>query len=155
MMPAVLALLTTGTALALAASGPAREIRVLLLAPKSSGVALRVRVDKLEEAITQARGQLRLVDSLSDAEVIVEFTDYARVQGSGGEMECHWTGQFKALVPKDPRATERFVLLLRGAKAADVNQATPTLANVLARALGRQGQRTESEDVGGIATGWS
>ena len=140
-----LTLATLGAALSLGAPATAQEIRALLLVPRSSSVVVRVQVDKLEEAITQTRSQLVLVESLSDAEVIVEFTDYSRREGPGDELECRWTGQFKALVPADPKTPERFVLSLRGPTATDVRRAASMLTDVLAKALGRQGRRTDSK----------
>jgi len=141
-----LSLVAIAAALSLATPATAQEIRLLLLVPRSSDLVVRVQVDKLEKAITQARGQLVLVDSLSDADVIVEFTGYSRREGVGGELECRWTGRFKALVPADPGVTERFVLSRRGPKATDVDEAAAMLTDVLAKALRRQGQRTGSKD---------
>ncbi len=96
----------------------AETIRILFVASRDAGVD--VQVERLERAIEESGGPLALAGSLSDAHVVVQFTEYRRSRGEKGEPLFHWVGQAKLLKPPEEMTVsatplpERFVLLVIG-----------------------------------------
>ena len=55
------------------------------------------QVRKLERAIRESQGPLAITESLSEAHVVVQFTEYRRSIGEKGEPLFYWVGQSKLL----------------------------------------------------------
>jgi hypothetical protein len=117
----------------------ADEIRILFVAARDIGVEVQVR--KLERAIRESGGPLAVTESLSEAHVVVQFTEYRRSIGAKGEPLFHWVGQAKLL--KKPEAMtvsatplpERFELLVIGEDGMEEQRALKSLELMLSKTL--------------------
>jgi hypothetical protein len=74
----------------------ADEIRVLFVSSRGAG-PVDAQVKKLEQAIGEGQGPLVVAESLSEAHVVIQFTEYRRSIGEKGEPLFHWVGQAKLL----------------------------------------------------------
>jgi hypothetical protein len=77
----------------------ADEIRILLAASRDAGVELQIR--KLERAIRESEVPLAIAESLTDAHVVVQFTEYRRSIGKDGELLFRWAGEARLLKQPD------------------------------------------------------
>jgi hypothetical protein len=124
----------------------ADEIRILFVAARDAG-PLDAQVRKLERAIGEGRSVLAVAESLSEAHVVVQFTEYRRSIGEKGEPRFHWVGQAKLL--KQPAemtvsATplpERFELLVIGEDGTEEQRALKSLELMLSKTLRPRGHR--------------
>lgn len=96
----------------------ADDIRIFLAVSRDPGVDAQVR--QLERAIAARGGPLAIAESLSEAHVVIQFTEYWRTTGTKGEPLFHWAGHAKLLkLPEEMTVSrtplpERFGLLAIG-----------------------------------------
>ena len=118
----------------------ADEIRILFVLPRDAGV-VDIQVRKLERAIGESQGPLAVAQSLSEAHVVVQFTEYRRSIGQKGEPLFHWVGQAKLLEqPKEMTVSatplpERFELLIIGEDGRGELRAMKSLERMLSKTL--------------------
>jgi hypothetical protein len=123
-----------------AAASASEQIRILVLAPRDAG-ALDIRVSQLEQAIRTGTGPLKIVDNLSDAHVVVQFTDHRRRIGDKGEPMYRWIGEIKLLrTPKEMTVsetplTDHFELVVIGDEGKEAPRAAKCLEQMLTRAF--------------------
>ena len=141
----------------LAATGPiatssmvrAADVSILLVPPRDAG--LQAKIWKLEEAIRDSHRELALAETLADAHVIIQFTDYRRSTGEKGVPLFHWIGQAKLL--RQPEAMtisttplpERFELLVIGDDASESQQALKSLELMLSKTLRPRRPRVDKD----------
>jgi hypothetical protein len=129
----------------------ADEIRILFIGARDIGVEVQVR--KLERAIRESRGPLAIAESLSEAHVIVQFTEYRRSIGEKGEPLFHWVGQAKLL--RQPKAMtvgatplpERFELVVIGEDGREELRALKSLELMLSKTLRPRARRPAKEAI--------
>jgi hypothetical protein len=118
----------------------ADAIRILFVLPRDAGV-LDIQVRRLERAIEESRGPLAVAQSLSDAHVVVEFTEYRLSIGNKGEHLFHWVGQAKLIgQPEEMTVSatplpERFTLLIIGEDGRGELRAMKSLERILTKTL--------------------
>lgn len=101
----------------------AEEIRILLVASRDPGVETQIR--RLERAIRESEGPLVIAESLSEAHVVVQFTEYQRSIAEKGEPLFTWVGQAKLLKQPEEMTVsstplpEQFRLLVIGDKGKE------------------------------------
>jgi hypothetical protein len=130
----------------------ADEIRILFASSHDAG-AVDAQVRKLEQAIGEGRGPLAIAESLSEAHVVVQFTEYRRSIGEKGEPLFHWVGQAKLL--KQPKemivsATplpERFELLVIGEDGREELRAVKALELMLSKTLRPKARKPVEEAI--------
>jgi hypothetical protein len=121
----------------------APPIRVLLV-PSSESSPLSRHVAHFEQSLKRSSGPLVRVATLSEADVIVQFTAYRRTVGDKGQTQDWWQGEFKPLKVSlrdtrlGPPVPERFALLVADRVSGDAEAAVELLAKLLSRALGRE-----------------
>jgi hypothetical protein len=129
----------------------ADEIRILFVAAHDIGVEAQVR--KLERAIGQGRGTLALAESLAEAHVVVQFTEYRRSIGEKGEPLFHWVGQAKLLKPPKEMTVsatplpERFELLVIGEDGREELRALKSLELMLSKTLRPRDRKPAKEAI--------
>ena len=118
----------------------ADEIRILFVVPRDAGV-VDGQVRKLERAIGESHGPLAVAMSLSEAHVVIQFTEYRRSIGEKGEPLFRWVGQAKLLEqPKEMTVSatplpERFELLVIGEDGTEQQRALKSLELMLSKTL--------------------
>jgi hypothetical protein len=128
----------------------AAEIRLRLVV-NHDDIAVYDHVRRLERAIKNGSGSLVLVESLSDAHILLDFTAYRHSVDGEGQPLRHWFGQAKLL--KRPEGMtlrnplpERFELLAIGEDGKDEGErAAQLLEQMLSKAL-RPRARASSKD---------
>ena len=75
------------------------EIRVLFVPPQD--LATRVQTKALEAAIAHKSHSVRVVNDLTDAHVLLQFTEYRIEQRKTDGPWRWWEGRVKALIPAD------------------------------------------------------
>lgn len=129
----------------------ADEIRVLFVVPRDA--ELNVQVSKLERAIGEGHGPVALAESLSDAHVVVQFTEYRRSLGDKGQPLFHWRGQAKLLKQPEERTVsstallEHFELLVIGEDGRGERRALELLETMLNKALRPKGRKPAQEPI--------
>ena len=119
----------------------ADEIRILLFVSSRDAGPMEAQVRKLERAIGEGRGTLALAESLGEAHVVVQFTEYRRSIGEKGEPLFHWVGQAKLLKPPKEMTVsaiplpERFELLVIGEEGREELRALKSLELMLSKTL--------------------
>ena len=127
----------------------ADPIRVLFVVPRDA--ELKVQVSKLERAIAEHPGALALAQSLREAHVVVQFTDFRRSTGDKGEPAFHWIGQAKLLRQPEERTVsstslpEEFELVVIGEDGRGERRALELLETMLNKTL-RPKARTPAKD---------
>jgi hypothetical protein len=129
----------------------ADEIRILFVA--SGDVGVEVQVKKLERAIRESQGPLAVTESLSEAHVVVQFTEYSRSIGEKGEPLFHWVGQAKLL--RQPEAMtvsatplpEQFELLVSGEAGREHQRALKLLELMLSKTLRPRARKPVKEAI--------
>jgi len=127
----------------------AEDIRILLVPPRDA--ALEVQVRKLEQAIRESHRPLAVAESLGDAHVILQFTDYRRSTGEKGEPQFHWIGQGRLLRPPDAMTItatplpDHFELLVIGEDGSESQRAVTSLELMLSKTL-RPGRPPSAKD---------
>jgi hypothetical protein len=128
-----------------------RDIRVLLLPPRVRGNVAQQRLDDFALAIARDGSPLVVVEHLDEADVIVELTDYSRRLNQKGTPEQRWVDSFKVVAgvhverPTRRPAPEHFTLVVTGPDEWGQRRAVAVLADLLAKALGRQKPRATPE----------
>jgi hypothetical protein len=136
---------------AIASSSTARAADISILLVPARDAALQVRIWKLEQAIRDSHRQLAVAETLADAHVIVQFTDYRRSTGAKGVPVSHWVGQARLL--RQPEAMtisatplpERFELLAIGEDGSDSQRALKALELLLSKTLRPRRPRVEKD----------
>ena len=129
----------------------ADEIRILLVASRDAGVDAQVR--KLEQAIGERQGPLVVAESLVEAHVVVQFTEYRRSIGEKGEPLFHWVGQAKLLkLPEEMTVSatplpERFELLVIGDDGSQQQLALKLLELMLSKTLRPRARKAVKEAI--------
>ena len=137
------AALLAGAALAVLATpatASSEETRVLLLVPRGD-VALAAHTARLEEAIRTVRGPIRLVESLSSAEVVVELMEYRRDVTKDGQPLRKWIAQYALVSPRhltgqSMDAPQKFQLVVVGPDGDALARAVELLERALRQATG-------------------
>jgi hypothetical protein len=84
--------------------GSAEEIRVFFVASRDR--AVDARIVALEQAVAQSRGPLAVAESVSDAHVVLQVTDYKDWIGRTGGRNRRWRGHASLLrVPDGMRVS--------------------------------------------------
>lgn len=117
----------------------ADEIRILIVASRDIGLEAQVR--KLERAIRERQGPLAIAESLSEAHVVIQFTEYRRSVAERDVPLFHWVGQAKLLkLPEEMTVSattplpERFELVVIGEDGGEL-QALKSLELMLSKTL--------------------
>jgi hypothetical protein len=130
----------------------ADEIRILFVVPRDAAV-VDSQVRKLEQAIAGSQGPLTVALSLSEAHVVVQFTEYRRSIGEKGEPLFHWVGQAKLLEqPKEMTVSatplpERFELLVIGEDGREQQRALKSLELMLSKTLRPRARKPVKEAI--------
>jgi hypothetical protein len=130
----------------------ADEIRILFVVPRDAAV-VDSQVRKLEQAIAGSQGPLTVALSLSEAHVVVQFTEYRRSIGEKGEPLFHWVGQAKLLEqPKEMTISatplpERFELLVIGEDGREQERALKSLELMLSKTLRPRARKPVKEAI--------
>jgi len=117
----------------------ADEIRILFVVSRDAGVDAQVR--QLERAIEESRGPLAIAESLIEAHVVVQFTEYRRSTGEKGEPLSHWVGEAKLLKQPEEMTVsatplpERFELLVIAEDGREQQRAFKALELMLSKTL--------------------
>ena len=118
----------------------ADEIRILFVSSRDAG-PMDAQVRKLERAIGEGRGTLALAESLGEAHVVVQFTEYRRSIGEKGEPLFHWLRQAKLLKPPKEMTVsatplpEQFELLVIGEEGREELRALKSLELMMSKTL--------------------
>ena len=129
----------------------ADEIRILFVSSRDGPVDAQVR--KLERAIGEGHGALVVAESLSEAHVVVQFTEYRRSIGEKGEALFHWVGQAKLLKQPEEmtvsatRLPERFELLVIGEDGSEERRALKSLELMLSKTLRPKARKPAREAI--------
>lgn len=124
-------------------SSAAEAIHVLMLMPRAAGPVSQ-QVESVERALFGLRGSLVVVESLADADAIVQLREHRRTAEENGDQRHEWTGSFKLLAPPSRRAgfqpptPERFTMVFKGPEEDGALFAAKALTRMLMQALGRQ-----------------
>lgn len=117
----------------------ADQIRVLFVAARDAEVDLQVAM--LERAIRQSPGPLALAGNLTEAHVVIRFTQHRRSTGKDGEPLFHWMGEAKLLkLPEGMTVSatplsERFGLVVIGKEGNEPHRALELLETVLTKTI--------------------
>jgi hypothetical protein len=126
-------------------------VRVLFVTSRDPGVD--VHVSRLEQAVSESHGPLAIAETLSDAHVVVQFTDYRRTVGEKGEPLFRWVGQARLLTLPEGRTRtdkplpERFELLVIGDRGNQELRALELLEKMVSKALRPKTVRPEREGI--------
>lgn len=140
------------TGLACPAVVSADEIRIFFVSSHDAG-AVGAQVKKLQQAIAEGQGSLAIAESLSEAHVVVQFTEYRRSIGEKGEPLFHWVGQAKLLKqPKEMTLSgtplpERFELLVIGEDGTEELRALKSLELMLSKTLRPRARKPVKESI--------
>jgi hypothetical protein len=128
----------------MAAAG--EEIRVLFV--PSQDLATEVQTKALARAVAQTSRSVRVVNDLTDADVLLQFTEYRVEQRKTDGPWRWWEGRVKVLLPADAgvkdvalalRLPERFALVIMGQDAgSEMERTVAALENYLRKALRRE-----------------
>jgi hypothetical protein len=124
-------------------AGVQAPIRVMLVMP-SEPDPLSPHVARFKESLKRSRGPLVSAATLSEADVIVQFTSYRRAVDGQGQTQDWWHGEYKVLQPSvrdtrlGPAIPERFALVVIDRISGDAESAVGLLARTLLRALRRE-----------------
>jgi hypothetical protein len=129
----------------------AEDIGILLVPARDA--ALQVKVWKLEQATRDSHRQLAVAETLADAHVIIQFTDYRRSTGEKGVPLFHWVGQARLL--RQPEAMtisatplpERFEFLVIGEDGSESQRALKSLELMLSKTLRPRRPRVEKDAI--------
>jgi hypothetical protein len=131
--------------LVLPTAAAGEEIRVLLV--PSQDLATDVRTKALERAIAQKSRSVRIVSDLTDADVLLQFTEYRIEPRKTHGPWRWWEGRVKLLLPSDAsakevalalRLPEQFALVIMGQDAgSELERTVAALEDYLRRAMGR------------------
>jgi len=130
----------------------ADEIRILFVPSPDAG-PIDARVRKLERAIVDGQGPLAVAESLSDAHVVVQFTEYRRSIGEKGELLFHWVGQAKLLKRPEQMTVsatplpERFEFLVIGEEGREELRALQLLERMLSKTLRPRARKPTRETI--------
>jgi hypothetical protein len=129
----------------------ADEIRILFVVSRDAGVEAQVR--KLERAIRESQGPLAIAESLSEAHVVVQFTEYRRSIAEKGEPLFYWVGQAKLLKQPEEMTVsatplpERFELLVIGEDGREQQRALKSLELMLSKTLRPRARKPGKEAI--------
>ncbi len=135
----------------IASSSMARAEDISILLVPARDAALQVKVWKLEQAIRDSHRKLAVAETLADAHVIIQFTDYRRSTGEKGVPLFHWVGQARLL--RQPEAMtisatplpERFEFLVIGEDGSESQRALKSLELMLSKTLRPRRPRVEKD----------
>jgi hypothetical protein len=128
------------------------EVRILFVSSRVAG-PVDAQVTKLERVIGESQGLLAVADSLNEAHVLVQFTEYRRSIGGKGEPLFHWIGQAKLLAqPKGMTVSatplpERFELLVIGDEGREEQRALKSLELMLSKTLRPRARKRPNEAI--------
>jgi hypothetical protein len=132
--------------------GSADEIRILFVSSRDAG-PVDAQIRKLERAIGEGQGPLAVAESLSEAHVVVQFTEYRRSIGDKGEPLFHWVAQAKLLKwPEEMTFSgtplpERFELLVIGEDGGEELRALKLLELMLSKTLRPRAREAAKEGI--------
>jgi len=129
----------------------ADEIRILFVASGDFEVAAQVR--RLERAIRESQGPVAVAESLSEAHVVIQFTEYRRSIGEKGEPLFHWVGHAKLLRQPEGMTVsavplpEQFDLLVSGEDGRKPQRALMLLERMLSNTLRPRARKPVKEAI--------
>lgn len=129
----------------------ADEIRVLFVPSRDPGVDAQVR--KLQQAIRETQGPIVITESLTDAQVALQFTECRRTLSEKDGLAIRWSARAKLLKLPDEMTVgakpfqERFELLVIGADTPDLKHARELLERVLSQTFRPRARAPEKEAI--------
>jgi len=133
------------------AMGSADEIRVLFMV--SGDPAVEAHVRRLERAVRRSQGPLVMTESLSEAHVVLQFTEYRRSVVEKGTPLFHWRARAKLLKAPDEMTVsttplrEQFELVVIGEDGREPERALQALERMLSQTLRPRPRPPEKEAI--------